>query len=215
MDWLRQLVANRQPSVIILGVLVVVLVGSVLIGMASMARSLLGVTVVSSPSPVSAGVATSTVVTPQALVVAETVTPTNTQTILPTATETTVASPTPVPSDTPAPTHTAVPTVVISLSPVQAPPPPTPVVVPTTGPELGTIRAAYGNGAILRASPSQSAPAEGIIPIGSQVTVLGVVKGEAIDPVEPRWWHIRWHNLQGYVYYKLLTSTSTSVVAGK
>lgn len=211
MDWLRQLVANRQPSVIILGVLVVVLVGSVLIGMASMARSLLGVTVVSSPSPVSAGVASSTVVTPQALVVAATVTPT--ESIVLTATETTVASPTPVPSDTPAPTDTAVPTVVVSPSPAQAPP--TPVVVPTTGPELGTIRAAYGNGAILRTRPSQSAPTEGIIPIGSQVTVLGVVKGEAIDPVEPRWWHIRWHNLQGYVYYKLLTPTSTSVIAGK
>jgi hypothetical protein len=61
---------------------------------------------------------------------------------------------------------------------------------------------------VLRAAPRQSASALATLPVGTRVVVLGVVQGQAIDPGEPRWWHVLLPapsgSATGYVYYKLL-----------
>ncbi len=63
---------------------------------------------------------------------------------------------------------------------------------------------AYGGAAVMRSEPSTEGAALISIPQGETVRVLGQVEGEAIDPVESRWWHVEYEGTTGYVYYKLI-----------
>lgn len=116
---------------------------------------------------------------------------TDTATVTVTATSTATATTT-----TPA-TSTASSTTV----PATLPPAP-----PTHGP-TGVIQAQYGGGAVVRSAPTENAQQVGFLQVGAPVTVLGVVRGQAIDPAETRWWHVQAGALSGYVYYKLVRLT--------
>lgn len=110
--------------------------------------------------------------------------------------------PTPVP---PTPTTVA----------VVPPPPPTaaaPTAVPARPPaepqavaiEKGTIQTNDHKPATLRKDPSLKSVAIVALPYGTSVEVLGVVKGDAVEAGEARWYHLRVGARVGYVYFKLV-----------
>ncbi len=116
----------------------------------------------------------------------------------------TAVSPTPIPTKQPAPSPTA-------AAPTPTPPPasPTPRPSPTATPApetlgYGTAVPAYGGAAVIRQQPTTESEAVGSIPLGERVLVFRIVEGEAIDPVESRWWEIEYAGVHGYVYYKLI-----------
>jgi hypothetical protein len=57
----------------------------------------------------------------------------------------------------------------------------------------------------MRDKPSTEAEAVGSIALDEQVLVIRVVEGEAIDPVESRWWEVEYAGVRGFVYYKLIS----------
>jgi len=157
---------------------------------------------------------------------AATVTRTATPTAVPTATATPTAVPTPtstptpvatigaagtLPAATPRPIHTPTPpqannttpapstatTPVSTASPTQ--PASTPVVTGT-----GVARPVGENAAVLREEASTTSRAIASIPTGTRVEILKIVQGEAIDPVEPRWYWVKYGDKTGYVYFKLI-----------
>jgi hypothetical protein len=67
------------------------------------------------------------------------------------------------------------------------------------------VQAAYGGGANLRAAPNQTSALVTFLRVGTRVEILQVVRGEAIDPIESRWWQVRVGSVTGYLYYKLVT----------
>lgn len=88
-------------------------------------------------------------------------------------------------------------------SPTPAPSP-TPTPRPTPTGLLGLIRAAWGGGAYVRREPTTASPPITALPNDSPVVVVQTTTGEALDPAEPRWLQIRFGNLTGYVYRKLV-----------
>lgn len=145
-----------------------------------------------SPTPLATPVATGT---PAAAPAAST----------PVATVEATASPD-VPTPTP-PTPT--------VAPVVPPPAPTaaaPKPVPTHAPaqpqalaiEKGIIETNDHKPATLRKDPSAKSIAIVALPYGTTVEVLGVVKGEAVEAGEARWYHLRVGARVGYVYFKLV-----------
>lgn len=68
----------------------------------------------------------------------------------------------------------------------------------------GTTQAVGANAINLRAQPTLDSALVGSLPVGTKVEIIEVVNGEAIDPVEPRWWYIRNGNIFGYAYFKLV-----------
>lgn len=62
---------------------------------------------------------------------------------------------------------------------------------------------------VLRKEPSTQSAKVALIPVGAKVEVLRVVEGKpgdpGIDPKEPRWYQVRFNNVAGYVYFKLIT----------
>ncbi|MBI2938969.1 MAG: SH3 domain-containing protein [Chloroflexi bacterium] len=121
--------------------------------------------------------------------------------VTPTETETPVPTP-PPPTATLEPS-TRTPTPTATLTPTLTATPPSPTATPTRG-RFGTTRAAYGGGVAVRAQPSSQSPAVESIPVGTRVQLLDLVVGEAIDPVEPRWYLVQFSRGRGYVYYKLI-----------
>lgn len=84
-------------------------------------------------------------------------------------------------------------------------PAPTPTPEPPVGLGYGTAVPAYGGAAVIRAKPTTDSQALGSIPLGDQVFVVRIVEGEAIDPVESRWWEVDYGGIHGFVYHKLIT----------
>ena len=133
-------------------------------------------------------------------------------------------TPTPAPTETRAstetvavPTDTTTPEATATRLPATSTPQPTAPLdqpVPTTlppkvsltpGAALGTIRVAGGStGAYIRQRPTMDSPSLVLLRPGVRVEILEVVFGQAIDPVEPRWYHIQFAGLSGYAYYKLV-----------
>lgn len=100
----------------------------------------------------------------------------------------------------------------ISTTPTASP---TPTPVPATptppGPQrpapisgIGVAKPAGGGGAILREQPSTTSAWIASVPTGAKVEVLRVVEGEAVDPVEPRWYQVKYAGKTGYLYFKLI-----------
>ena len=125
----------------------------------------------------------------------------------------TAPSPTATPAAQPArPTATPAPPRATATPAPPRSPQPTPTTKPAATPTAQTaqdgiparITSSGGEGAILRRQPTTSSDALAALPHGTRVSVLQIVNGEAIDPVEPRWYQIRYGNLVGYVYYKLI-----------
>jgi len=83
-------------------------------------------------------------------------------------------------------------------------PEPTPTTSSIRQSTTGVAQPAGGGGAVLREQPSTKSKAVAGIPNGEKVEILEIVQGEAIDPVEPRWYHIRFGEKTGYVYFKLI-----------
>ncbi len=94
----------------------------------------------------------------------------------------------------------------------QTPAKPTPVPTPITAvppaaatlPSKGVARPASGGGAILRTQPSTKSEWAGSLSNGAEVDIVKIVEGEAVDPAEPRWYLVKYQNLSGYVYFKLI-----------
>lgn len=99
------------------------------------------------------------------------------------------ATPVPAAAPPPAPTATA------------APPPPAQAVV-SSG--KGVIHTSDHKPATLRKDPTTKSVAVAALPYGSTVQILGVVQGEAAEPGEARWYHVKAGTHQGYVYVKLV-----------
>lgn len=126
---------------------------------------------------------------------------------------TTVAPPPPTattrPTQAPAPTQAPEPATATATA---APPKPTatntprpPAPTPTPqGLGWGTAVPAYGGAAVIRAEPNSQSAAIASIPLGDRVYVFRLVEGEAIDPVESRWWEVNYQGIRGFVYYKLI-----------
>ncbi|MHB1416926.1 MAG: SH3 domain-containing protein, partial [Chloroflexota bacterium] len=110
---------------------------------------------------------------------------------------------------TPPPTATAVPPTQPPATSTTPPPPPTtapePTATPITALGYGTAIPAYGGAAVVRAEPTTDSEALASIPIGDRVLVIRVVQGDAIDPVEPRWWEVEYNGVRGFVYHKLIS----------
>lgn len=124
-------------------------------------------------------------------------------------------SPTPAPTTTTVPTKppTAVPAATATKPPAATPTPikPTPMPTATQSPtppseeaRPARITSSGGEGAVLRKQPTTASEALAYLSHGTRVEVLQLVTGEAIDPVEPRWYQIRYGSLTGYVYFKLI-----------
>lgn len=147
-------------------------------------------------------VATSTVVASPTATASAAAPPGRTPTASPTAPATpTALAPSPVATEVRPATATSTP----------EPPPPTPTLKPaptaTPLPEhlgYGTAVPAYGGAAVIRAEPTTDSAAIGSIPLDERVLVLRIVEGEAIDPVESRWWEVEYGGVRGFVYYKLI-----------
>ncbi|MBI4320814.1 MAG: hypothetical protein HY675_20165 [Chloroflexi bacterium] len=112
---------------------------------------------------------------------------------------------TPVPGSSPAgavtsPAPSAQPAAPASVPTPSVPARPTQVAIPSKG----TVRPASGGGAILRSQPSTKSEWTGSLPNGVDVDIVRIVEGEAVDPAEPRWYYVRYLNLSGYVYFKLV-----------
>jgi hypothetical protein len=109
------------------------------------------------------------------------------------------ATTTPSLEATPIPQTTTQPSGTATAAPDSSPSPP---------PTKGTIQTSDGTPANLRTQPSTqgSEIIEGINP-GTEVDVLQVVDGEAIDPSENRWFKVKHGEFIGYVYYKLVKTS--------
>ncbi|MHB1132440.1 MAG: SH3 domain-containing protein [Chloroflexota bacterium] len=116
------------------------------------------------------------------------------------------ATPTSKPAQAPAtPTRAAVATATPVPPKPAATNTPRPAVTPTpAGLGWGSATPAYGGAAVIRAKPSSDSEGLGSIPLGERVFVHRQVQGEAIDPVESRWWEVTYQGVRGYVYYKLI-----------
>lgn len=95
-----------------------------------------------------------------------------------------------------------------TVSPTPAPVPATPTSPAPQRPEpingIGVAKPAGGGGAILREQPSTKSAWIASVPTGAKVEVLKVVEGEAVDPVEPRWYQVKYAGKIGYLYFKLI-----------
>ncbi len=69
-------------------------------------------------------------------------------------------------------------------------------------PATGTILTA----ARLRSQPTTDSEQLGVLPEGATVKIKNILDGEAVDPVEPRWYHVTYEDLEGYVYYSLISA---------
>ena len=69
-------------------------------------------------------------------------------------------------------------------------------------PASGTILTA----ARLRSQPTTDSEQLGVLPEGATVRIKNILDGEAVDPVEPRWYHVTYEDLEGYVYYSLISA---------
>ncbi len=155
--------------------------------------------------PISTAPATATVVpslttTPTA---AASASPAKTVTVPPPTATKAPATPTVRPTQAPAtqvPAATATP-VPPKPTATNAPRPATPT---PAGLGWGAAVPAYGGAAVIRAEPDSSSAALASIPLGDRVYVLRIVEGEAIDPVEPRWWQVDYQGVHGFVYWKLI-----------
>lgn len=131
--------------------------------------------------------------------------------VMPTATAPVPAAPTTsVPTSVPTvePSATPVPPTAIPPPPATETPRPSPAPTRTPNPDAlgyGTAVPAYGGAAVIRAAPNTEAEAVGSIPLEEQVLVIRIVEGEAIDPVESRWWEVEYGDVHGFVYHKLIT----------
>jgi hypothetical protein len=124
-----------------------------------------------------------------------------TPTVAPAIVPTGIPSPAPIPTDTPIPTRPSSPATRPSTRPVAATA--TPTHAAAVG-KPGAIHTADRQPAILRQDPTSKSVAVAIIPYGAAVGILGQVKGEGIDPAEPRWWHVSYNGHDGYLYFKLV-----------
>ena len=87
---------------------------------------------------------------------------------------------------------------------------------PATGPAGATIAVLASNypasgvvpltkaDAVLRAEPSLSARSIEIVPKGSEILLLAVERGEAVDGGEDRWYKAKYGEATGYVYFNLV-----------
>ena len=127
----------------------------------------------------------------------------STATPQPTATAQLTAQPTPAGAQ---PTQS-----VVAAAQAQAqsqPPGVAPTPTAPAGATFGTTKSSDRVPIRIRAEASTQSAALGVVPYGTKVEVLRVVKGNpndpGIDPTEVRWYNVRYGNVVGYVYYKLL-----------
>jgi len=83
--------------------------------------------------------------------------------------------------------------------PTPLPPPSASTEYPTTG----RVSATQGD-ASLRTEPNLSAPIIRVIPRGSEILLLGIEQGQAIEGAEDRWYKVRHGDVTGYVYFTLV-----------
>lgn len=69
-------------------------------------------------------------------------------------------------------------------------------------PESGTVLTA----ARLRSQPTTNSEQLGVLPEGATVSIKNILEGEAVEAVEPRWYHVTYEDLEGYVYYTLISA---------
>lgn len=122
---------------------------------------------------------------------------------------------TPVAPRTPARTVTAVQTAtvvvastpVVQLTPTVAAAPPTTTPLPATATPVitfGQVRQFTGGGVIIREQPNRNSPPVGTISSGERVEILATVQGEAVEAGETAWYRIRYRNLVGFIYSRLV-----------
>lgn len=70
-------------------------------------------------------------------------------------------------------------------------------------PQAGRVSSTKGDAA-LRTEPALSAAVVRVIPRGSEVVLLGIERGQAVEGADDRWYHVRHADASGYVYYTLL-----------
>lgn len=114
---------------------------------------------------------------------------------------------------TPVPTDLASPTATLGARPntAAATPAPSPTPEPrstpaaTPAPEKpGIVRTSGHQPALLRSGPTTKSAAVAIVPDGAKVAVYGILRGEALEPPEARWYHVVYNGRQGYLYFKLV-----------
>ncbi|MHB1006560.1 MAG: SH3 domain-containing protein [Chloroflexota bacterium] len=138
-----------------------------------------------------------------------------TSTVVPSPAATALATAQPVRTTAPTSQATLPPTATRTLAPSATNTPRPPTATPTLKPQptptpktnylgRGVAVPAYGGAAVVRAKPNTDAEALASIPLDDQVLVLRLVEGEAIDPVESRWWEVDYGDVHGFVYYKLI-----------
>lgn len=69
-------------------------------------------------------------------------------------------------------------------------------------PASGTILTA----ARLRSQPTTDSEQLAVLPEGVTVSIKNILEGEAVEAVEPRWYHVTFEDLEGYVYYSLISA---------
>jgi hypothetical protein len=108
---------------------------------------------------------------------------------------------------TPLATATKAKTAAPTAAPTQAAAAPTSTTVtqpPADTPQQGHITSTDRSGAKMRKDPTTTSEIVAYLNDGDQVQVLGIVEGEAIDPVEPRWYKVQRNSTIGYIYFKLV-----------
>lgn len=115
--------------------------------------------------------------------------------------ESTPASMTPTALPAAAPTMTRTATVqptIVSATPTLLPPTPTTVLV------YGIVRQVSGGGVIVREQPNRNSRPVGNIASGERVEIVDTARGEAIEAQYPDWYKVRYQNITGYVYGRLI-----------
>jgi hypothetical protein len=58
----------------------------------------------------------------------------------------------------------------------------------------------------LRSQPTTDSEQLAVLPEGVTVNIKNILEGEAVEAVEPRWYHVTYEDLEGYVYYSLISA---------
>jgi hypothetical protein len=112
-----------------------------------------------------------------------------------------------IPSPTPLPVAPTAPAVAKAVTPPTATPAAQPTQTsapsaPLTG--RGVARPSGANGAIMREQPNTKSAMIGSLANGTNVEIVSVTQGEAVDSAENRWYLVKHENKTGYVYFKLI-----------
>lgn len=108
-------------------------------------------------------------------------------------------TPTTLPAAAPTITRTAT----IQATSVSATPT-TLLLTPTPQLVYGIVRQVPGGGVIVREQPNRNSRPVGNITSGERVEIIGTAQGEAIEAQYPDWYKVRYQNITGYVYGRLI-----------